>query len=49
MIFEFSLNFSLNSMTKIFAITVKGLKQSISCIRDQDATFEQDTFERQDL
>ena len=32
-----SLN-SLNSMTKIFVITVKGFKPATSCVRDQDAT-----------
>ena len=49
MIFDFSLHFSLNSMTKRFTITVKGLKHVISCVRDQDAKYEQVTFERQDL
>ena len=33
----FSLN-SLNSVTKIFVIAVKGLKLATSCVRDQDAT-----------
>ena len=33
----FSLN-SLNSVTRIFRITVKGFEPSISCVRDQDAT-----------
>ena len=33
----FSLNL-LNSVTKLFVITVKGLKPAISCVRDQDAT-----------
>ena len=28
--------FSMNSMTKIFVITVKGLEPAISCGRDQD-------------
>ena len=38
---EFFLNVSpnsLNSVTKIFLITVKGLKPATSCVRDQDAT-----------
>ena len=30
--------FSLNSVTKIFVITVKGLELTTSCVRDQDAT-----------
>ena len=30
--------FSLNSVTKIFVITVKGLEPATSYIRDQDAT-----------
>ena len=37
----FSLNASqnsVNSITKIFVITVKGLKPVTSCVRDQDAT-----------
>ena len=33
----FSLN-SLNSVTKIFVITVKGLKLATSCMRDKNAT-----------
>ena len=33
----FSLN-SLNSMTKIFVITVKGFEPTTSSVRDQDAT-----------
>ena len=33
----FSLN-SLNSVTEIFVITVKGLKPATFCVRDQDAT-----------
>ena len=33
----FSLN-SLNSVTKIFVIAVKGLEPATSCVRDQDAT-----------
>ena len=33
----FSLN-SANSVTKIFVITVKGLKPATSCVRDQNAT-----------
>ena len=33
----FSLN-SLNSVTKIFVIAVKGLEPATSCARDQDAT-----------
>ena len=40
-ILEFFLNVSLNSVnlvTKIFAITVKGLEPATSCVRDQDAT-----------
>ena len=49
MTFEFSLNFFLNSMSKIFAITSKGFKHAISRVRDQDAKYKQDTFERQDL
>ena len=28
----------LDSVTKIFVITVKGLKPATSCVRDQDAT-----------
>ena len=28
--------FSLNSVTKIFVITVKGLEPATSCVRDQD-------------
>ena len=38
---EFFLNVSLNSVnsvTKIFVITVKGLEPDTSCLRDQDAT-----------
>ena len=38
---EFFLNVSLNSVnsvTKIFVITVKGLEPATSCVRDQDAT-----------
>ena len=35
---EFFLNVSLNSATKIFNITVKGLELAISCVRDQHAT-----------
>ena len=35
---EFFLNDSMNSLTKIFVITVKGLKSATSCVRDQDAT-----------
>ena len=31
------LNVSLNSVTKIFVITVKGLEPTTSCVRDQDA------------
>ena len=27
----------VNSMTKMFVITVKGLKPATSCLRDQDA------------
>ena len=34
---EFSLNVSMNSVTKIFVITSKELKPAISCARDQDA------------
>ena len=37
---EFFLNVSLNllnSLTKIFVITIKGLKPTASCVRDQDA------------
>ena len=30
--------FSLNSVTKVFVITVKGIEPAISCVRDQDAT-----------
>ena len=30
--------FSLNSVTKIFGITVKGLEPAPSYVRDQDAT-----------
>ena len=30
--------FSLNSMTKVFVITVKGFELTNSCVRDQDAT-----------
>ena len=30
--------FSLNSVTKIFVITVKGLEPATSCVRDQEAT-----------
>ena len=40
-ILEFSINVSMNttnSVTKIFVITVKGLKLAISCVRDQHAT-----------
>ena len=37
---SFSQMFSLNSVTKIFVITVKGLEPAISCVRDQDATTE---------
>ena len=33
---EFSLNDFTNSVTKIFAITVKGFKPATSCVRDQD-------------
>ena len=45
----FSLN-SANSVSKIFVITVKGFKPATSCVRDQDATQQQqDTCERQDL
>ena len=33
----FSLN-SLNSVAKIFVITVKELEPTTSCVRDQDAT-----------
>ena len=32
----FSLN-SVNSVTKIFVITVKGLEPATSCVADQDA------------
>ena len=32
------LEFSANSMTKIFVITVKGLKPATSCVREQHAT-----------
>ena len=28
----------MNSMTQIFAITVKGLEPATSCVRDQHAT-----------
>ena len=35
---EFFLKVSLNSVTKIFVITVKGLEPDTSCVRDQDAT-----------
>ena len=38
---NFSLMFSLNSvnlMTKIFVITVKGLEPATSCVRHQDTT-----------
>ena len=38
---EFFLNVSLNSLnsvTKIFVITTKGLETATSCVRDQDAT-----------
>ena len=35
---EFFLNVSLNSVTKTFVITVKGLKPATSCVKDQDAT-----------
>ena len=31
---------SLNSVTKIFVIIVKGFEATISCVRDQDATTE---------
>ena len=34
---EFFLNVSLNSVTKIFVITVKGLEPATTCVRDQDA------------
>ena len=30
--------FSLSSVTKIFATTVKGLETTTSCVRNQDAT-----------
>ena len=33
----FSLN-SANSVTKVFVITVKGIKPPTFCVRDQDAT-----------
>ena len=33
----FSLN-SLNSVTKIFVVAVKGSEPATSCVRDQDAT-----------
>ena len=42
---QFSLNVFLNSVTKIFVITIKGLEPANSCVKDQDAT----TCERQDL
>ena len=35
---SFSEIFSLNSVTKIFVITVKGLEPATSCVREQDAT-----------
>ena len=35
---EFFLNVSLNSVTKIFVIKVKGLEPGISSVRDRDAT-----------
>ena len=39
-IFDFCLNelSEVNSVTKIFVITVKMLRSAASCIRDQDAT-----------
>ena len=30
--------FSLNSVQKVFVITVKGLEPATSCVRDQDVT-----------
>ena len=43
--------FSLNSVTKIFVITVKVLEPATSCVRDHDATIApaKDARERQDL
>ena len=35
--------FSLNSVTKIFATTVKGLEPATSCVRNQDTTTAPDT------
>ena len=35
---EFFLNVSLNSVTNIFVITIKGLEPATSCVRDKDAT-----------
>ena len=43
---EFFLNVLLHSVTKIFAITVKGLEPAISCVRDQDATSKTHVRER---
>ena len=38
MTMEFFLNVSLNSVTKIFVITVRGLEPATSCLRDQHAS-----------
>ena len=35
---EFFLNVSLNSVIKIFVVTINGLEPANSCVKDQDAT-----------